>query len=135
GGARDVELAVDVEVPAGVDERARLRVLQEDACALVGDDLVAVPGVEEFARGGQELLGARVALVLREEAAAAEVLAGESVPGGDDVPGGTAAGEVVEAGELASHLVGLVEGGVDGAGQAQVFGDGGERGQDRERVG
>ena len=38
-------------------------------------------------------------------------------------------------GELAGHLVGLVEGGVDGAGQAEVVGDGGERGEDGEGVG
>ncbi len=41
---------------------------------------------------------------------------------------------MVEAGELAGHLVGLVEGGVDGAGQPEPVGDGGERGQDGEGV-
>lgn len=118
-----------------VHKGSGLRVAQEGAGLLVGDDLVPVPGVEEFVRRGQELLGPGVALLLREEAAAAEVLAGEGVPGGDHVPGGAAVGEVVEAGELAGHLVGLVEGGVDGAGQTEVFGDGGERGEDGEGVG
>ena len=48
---------------------------------------------------------------------------------------GPAAGEVVERGELAGHLVGLVERGVDRAGQPEPVGDGGERGQDGEGVG
>ena len=93
------------------------------------------PGVEELPGGPQELLGPLVALVLREEAAAAEVLAGERVPGGDHVPRGAAGREVVEPGELPGDLVGLVERGVDGAGQSEVLGDRGERGQHRERVG
>ena len=42
---------------------------------------------------------------------------------------------MVEAGELAGHLVGLVEGGVDGAGQPEPVGDGGQRGEHGEGVG
>jgi hypothetical protein len=42
---------------------------------------------------------------------------------------------VVEGGELAGHLVRLVERGVDGAGQAQPVGDRGQRGQHGEGVG
>ncbi|GDY67505.1 hypothetical protein SAV14893_068980 [Streptomyces avermitilis] len=133
--ARDVELPLDLEVLSLVHEGTGPGVPQEGAGLLVGDDLVAAPGVEEFVRGGEELLGPGVPLALREKAAAAEVLAGEGVPGGDDVPGGASVGEVVEAGELAGHLVGLVEGGVDGAGQTEPVGDGGQRGKDREGVG
>src|SRR6185312_17505919 len=54
---------------------------------------------------------------------------------GDDVPGGASAGQVVERGELAGELVRLVEGGVERSRQAQVGGDGGERGEHRQRVG
>jgi hypothetical protein len=42
---------------------------------------------------------------------------------------------VVETGELPRHLVGLVERGVDGAGQAKPVGHGAERGQNGERIG
>ena len=110
----------DVEVRVGVGELAGVRVGQERSAVLVGHDLVAAPGVEQRVRGGQEALGALVALVLGEEAAAAEVLAGERIPRGDDVPGGPAAGQVVERRELPRDLVGLVERRVDGAGQARV---------------
>jgi len=59
-----------------VPEGTGLRVGQEPAGVLVRDDLAAAPGVEQLARGLQELLGPRVAVALRQEAAAAEVLAG-----------------------------------------------------------
>ena len=42
---------------------------------------------------------------------------------------------MIQRRELPCHLVGFVEGGVDGAGQAEPLGDCGERGQHRERVG
>ena len=57
----------------------------------------------------KELLRSGVAMDLRQEAAAAEVLTGELVPGGDDVPGSPAAGEMIEGGELAGDLVGSLK--------------------------
>ena len=42
---------------------------------------------------------------------------------------------MVQRGELAGQLVGLVEGGVDRPGQPEPVGDGGERREDGERVG
>ena len=42
---------------------------------------------------------------------------------------------MIQRGELAGHLVGLVEGRVDGAGEPQSIGHRGERGQNREGVG
>ncbi len=133
--ARHVEVALDVEVPAPVGEGPGPRVAQEGAGSRVGGDLRAVPGVEQLGGGGQELPGAGVAVLTRQESAAPEVLAGEGVPGGDHVPGGPALREVVERGELAGHLIGLVEGGVDGAGQAQALGHRGQGGEHREGVG
>ena len=94
-----------------------------------------MPGVPQLGRRGQEGPGPLVAVVLGQVAAAAEVLPGEGVPGGDHVPRRPAAGQVVEAGELAGHLVRLVERGVDRAGQPEVLGDRGQGGQDREGVG
>ena len=82
-----------------------------------------------------ELRGALVAVVAVEEAAAAEVLAGERVGRGDRVPRGPAVAQVVERGELAGQLVGLVERGVERGGEADAVGDGGQRGEHGERVG
>ena len=47
--ARHVELPLDVEVLPWCDEGPGLGVAQEGAGRLVGDDLVAVPGVEQLA--------------------------------------------------------------------------------------
>ncbi len=41
---------------------------------------------------------------------------------------------MVEAGELPGDLVGLIERGVDRAGEPEPVGDGGQRGEHRERV-
>lgn len=117
-GARQGELALDVEVPTGVREGPRLS--------------PGRPGVPQFAGRGDELGGARVPVRPVEVAAAAEVLAGEGVGGGDDVPGGAAPAEVVQRGEPASGLVGLVERRVDGRGEAEALGDGREGVQDGE---
>ena len=81
---------------------------------------VGCPAVPEFARHGEELLGPLVAVGVVEEAAAAEVLAGERVRRGDDVPARAAVGQMVEGGELPCHLEGFVESGVDGSGQARA---------------
>jgi hypothetical protein len=135
GAARHVEPPADVELGIGVREPAGDRVGEEHAGFLVGDDLVAVPGVEQFPCGAQERLRPLVPRALRQVAAAPEVLAGERVPRRHHVPRGAAAGRVIQGGELPGHLVRLVERGVDRARQAKPGGHGGERGQDRERVG
>jgi hypothetical protein len=132
--ARHVELTADVEVHVVVLERARLGLGEELAGRLVGDDLISAPGVEQIPGGLQEGTGSLVPGVLRQEAAAPEVLPGERVPGSDDVPGGPAAGQVVQAGELPRHLIRLVESGVDRARQAEPVSDRGERGQDGKGV-
>src|SRR3984885_11015918 len=106
-GAWHVELPGDVEERVPVAEGPRCRGGQELAGLLVGQDLVAVPGVPQVVRRGQEGPGPLVAVALGQVASATEVLPGEGVPGGDHVPRRPAAGEVVEAGELAGYLVGL----------------------------
>ena len=93
-----------------------------------------MPGVPQLGRRGQERPGPIVAVGLSQVAATAEVLPGEGVPGGDHVPRRAAAGQVVEAGELAGYLIRLVERGVDRAGQPDVLGHRGQGGQDGEGV-
>ena len=46
------------------------------------------------------------------------------IGGGDDVPAGAAAADMVERGEAAGDVIGLVEGGRAGGDQADMFGDG-----------
>ena len=91
--------------------------------------------VPQLAGDLDELRGALVAVVARQEARPAEVLAGERVGRGDRVPRGAAVAEVVERGELAGELEGLVERGVQRGREPDAVGDGRQRGEHRERVG
>ena len=56
------------------------------------------------------------------------------IGGGDDVPAGAPAADVVERGEAAGDMIGLVEGGRAGRDQPDMFGDAGQRRQQRERL-
>ena len=127
--------AAHVELRAVVFERPGRSVAHELPGRLVGDELVVGPRVPQVASDADELAGALVAVGVVEEAAAAEVLAGERVRRRDDVPAGAPGGQVVERGQLAGQLVGLVVRGVERGDQAEVIGDGGDRRQHRERVG
>ncbi|MDF2469991.1 MAG: hypothetical protein K0Q61_2363, partial [Rhodococcus erythropolis] len=80
------------------------------------------------------LLRTLVSLRTIQVSAATKVLAGECVERGDDVPGGTSSGQLIERRELSCQLVRLVERGVDGAGQSEVFGYCRQRCKDREGV-
>ena len=132
---RNVEAARDLEMLVAVVERPCLGIGEKDPGVLVRHDLLTAPGVEQLPRCEHELAGPAVALLLGQEAAAPEVLAGEGVPRRDHVPGTAPAGEVIERGELARHLVGLVERRVDGPGQSQPVRDRGQSGKDGEGVG
>ena len=93
-------------------------------------ELVAVvlePGavrVPQLAGHLDELGGALVAVVAREEAGTAEVLTRERVGRGDRVPRGAAVAEMVEGRELAGELVRLVERGVQRGREPDTVGDG-----------
>ncbi len=135
------ELAALVGVPGLDHHRVALRragqregALDVELRSLVADRAGA-RGVPELPGQLHEFGGPGVAVGAVEVTAAAEVLAGEGVRGGDHVPGGAAAGEMVQRGEAAGQFVRLVEGGVDGRGQPQVGGDGGERAQHGDRLG
>lgn len=116
-------------------EGAGFRAGEEPARLLVRHQIVGFPRIPQRAYRVQCLLGAHIPVGRVEESAAPEVSAGERVEGGHHIPGGTPAGEVIETGEPAGELVGLVEGRVDRARQAEIFGDRGQRGQHCEGVG
>ncbi|EUA26833.1 xenobiotic compound monooxygenase, DszA family, A subunit domain protein [Mycobacterium intracellulare] len=127
--------AVDAELRTEMVDDVDARRVGVGAGVGVGDHGVGCPAVPELARDADELLGPVVSVGVGEESAAAEVLPGERVGGGDHVPRRTPVGQVVQRRELPCHLEGFVEGGVDGAGQAESVGHRGERGQHGERVG
>ena len=118
--ARNVEPPVDVELRAAMAER-RDRVVGEEAPArAIGHHGVGRPAVPQLLREAHELRGARVAVGVVEEAAAAEVRAVERVRARDDVPAGAPVREVVEGRELSGELVRLVERGAERADEADV---------------
>ena len=125
--ARHVERAADRELVAVVIERPDAAVAHEHAASASATTASSAQLSHSSRRGADELGGPVVALAVVEEAAAPEVLAGEGVGRGDRVPGGPAAAQVVEGGELAGQLVGLVERGVERGGEADVVGDRGQR--------
>ena len=101
----------------------------------VGEHGVGRPAVPELTGHSDELLGPLVAVGVVEKPTPAEVRAGERVRRRDDVPAGPTVGQMVERGELPCHLEWFVERGVDGACQAEIVGDRGERRQHGEGVG
>ena len=111
--------------PAGVDVDSAVPVRQHG---------IRPPAVPERPRHGDELLGAPIPVGVGEEAAAPEVLAGEGVRRCHHVPRRAPVRQVVQCRELPCHLKGFVERGVDGSGQADSFGDAGERCQNGEGV-
>ena len=56
------------------------------------------------------------------------------IGGRDDIPPGAAAADVIERGETAGDMIGLVEGGRAGGDQPDMFGGAGQRRQQRERL-
>ena len=64
----------------------------------------------------------------------AEIQRRVRIGGGDDVPAGATAADVIERGKAAGDMIGLVEGGRAGRDQPDMFGDAGQRRQQRERL-
>ena len=75
-----------------------------------------------------------VALVVLHVLVEPEIQRRVGIGGGDDVPARAAAADVVERGEAAGDVIGLVEGGRAGGDQADMLGDAGQRRQQRERL-
>ena len=89
---------------------------------------------QNCAGDGDELPRPPVPVGVIQEPATPEVLAGESIRRRHHVPAGATIGQVVECRELPCHFERFVEGGVDGADQAEAVGDGGQRCQHGEGV-
>lgn len=82
----------------------------------------------------EELTGAAVALAMFDMLVEAEVQRRLRIGRRDDVPAGAPAADMVERGELAGDVIGLVEGGGRGGDQPETLGHYRERRQQRERI-
>ena len=100
----------------------------------VADEGVVGPAVPQSRDDVIELAAALVAFAVRHVLLMAEIQRRVGVGGRDQVPAGAAVADVVERGEFAGDVVGVVVGGRCGGDQAEPLGDHRERGQQGERV-
>lgn len=133
GRARYVERAFDGEVLALEVRNMEAAGADELAGLLVADERVVVPAVPQQAARFDELLGHRVALGM------GRMLASEDgtrlcIGCGHDIPACPPAGDMVERGETARHMVGLGIGGRRGGGEAELLRPHGKRCQQGQRL-
>ena len=88
----------------------------------VADEGVVGPAVPQAGDHVVELARAAVALGVLHVLVEAEIQRRVRIGGGDDVPAGAAAADMVERGEAARDVIGLVEGGRAGRDQADMLG-------------
>lgn len=132
--AGDVEGAAHLQIFAVVVERVHLRGIDEQPTLDVAHEGIVGEGIPEAGDDVVELTRALVALGVLHVIVEAEVECGVGVRCGDDVPAGAAAAEMVERGEAAGDVIGLIKRGRAGRDQADPLGDGGERRQQGERL-
>ena len=109
----------------GVEEQPLLDIAEE---GVVG------PGIPQPGDDLEKLAGAGVAGGVVEMRVAAEVQRLVRVAGGDEVPAGASLRDMIERGEFAGHMVGLVVGGGGGGDQPDPLRHHGQRRQQRQRV-
>jgi hypothetical protein len=105
-----------------------------DTRRLVADLRAVLPAVPEPDRHVGELRGPPVALPVRRVVVEPEVQRGVSPGRGDDVPAGPATADVVQRGEPAGQVVGLVVGGRRGGDEPDPAGHPGQRGEQHGRL-
>ena len=105
---RDVERPAHREMLSLVVQHMQLRRIEIAAGGAVADERIILPAVPQPAHDFGELDDPVVALVMLEMRIAAEILGFRQVRRGDDVPAGAAAADMIERGEFAGDVVGLV---------------------------
>ena len=108
-----------IEIDAGVD---------------VADEGVIGPAVPEPGDDIEELAGAAIALAMLHMLLQPEVQRRIGIGGGDEIPAGAPAADMVEGGEFAREVIGLVEGGGRRGDQAEMLGHDGQRRQQGQRI-
>ncbi len=132
--ARDVQRAAHAEVRPVMIEHVQLAMIEMQAGRLVLDECVVLPAVPEPGHDALELVGARVAIGVREVGRRAEVRRFVGHHRRDEIPPGATAAQVVERRELAGDVVRRVVGRRRGRDQADAMRDGRQRGEQRERL-
>jgi putative oxidoreductase len=115
-----------------VGQRVQARRVEVAAARGIADEGVVGPAVPKPGHHVVELARRRIALVVRHVVLAAEVERGVGIGGDDDVPAGAAIAQVIERGEAARDVEGLVEGGRGGRDEADALGGLAQRRQQRE---
>ena len=130
GRACHVQGSADLEVGALVLQDVELVWIEVAPGLLVAEEGVVVPAVPEARDHVDELLGLLVAARVFQVLVLPEVRGFRGVGGGHQVPSRAATREVVQGGEVAGQVVGLVVGGGHGGHQSDVVGDRGQRGEE-----
>ena len=94
-----------------VERRASASGSKNSPALDVADEGVVGAAVPQTGDDIVELARAAIALVVLDMLVEAEIERGVRIGGGDDVPAGAAAADMVERGEAARDVIGLVEGG------------------------
>ena len=116
----DAERALHREIFAGVIEDVDLGRIDIAARRLVARERVAVVAAPQAAHHIDELLAALVTVAMRGMDRLAEIGGVLIAAAGDQIPAGAAAGQMIERGERARDVVGLVVGGRRGRDEAEV---------------
>ncbi|GJE72971.1 hypothetical protein CHKEEEPN_4532 [Methylorubrum podarium] len=132
--ARDVERPLHLQEFAPVVQGVELLRIEEEALLDVAQERIVRPGIPQAGDDLEELAGPGVAGGVVEMRVAAEVQRLVGIAGGDEVPAGPAPRDVVERGELAGDVVGLVVGGGGGGDQPDPLRHHGQRRQQRQRI-
>ena len=130
----DVERPAHGEVFPLVVQHVHLAGIEIDAALHVADEGVIGQAVPKTRHHVVELARAGVALAVLHVVLEPEIQRRVGIGGGDDVPARASAADVVERGELARDVIGLVEGGRGGGDQADMLRGTGQRRQQRERI-
>ena len=117
-----------------VVERMHARGLEIQPAFHVAHEGVVVPAIPQALHDLRKFARPAVALCMIEHAVATKVCSLGGLVGGDEVPARAAMADVVERGELARQMIGLLIGGGGGGGEANVFRHHGQRGKQRERL-
>ena len=131
---RDVERPAHREMLALVVEHMQLRRIEIEPALGVADEGVVGKAVPQAGDDIVEFARAAIALVMLDMFVEAEIQRRVGIGRRHDVPAGAAAADMVERGEAAGNVIGLVEGRRCGGDQADMLGDGGQRRQQRERL-
>jgi hypothetical protein len=132
--ARDVERPAHREELALVIEDVELVGIEVAPRRLVVEERVVLPRIPQAGDDLHELAGAAVARGVIGLAVEVEVLRLGVGHRGDDVPRGAPTAQVIERRVLAGDVERLVVRRRAGRGEAEPVGDGGERGQERQRL-